>query len=107
MKKLNLVAVICVSCLAVAGQTHHFSQFYSTPLLVNPAATGLTAGPYRLAGNYRSQWNAGGSPYTTFTFSGDAHILSQSLPEGNRLGLGLVLLNDKTLDGAVQTNGLS
>lgn len=97
----------CAFCSLTKAQTYHFSQFYSTPLLINPAATGLTPGPYRIAANYRSQWNASGSPYTTFTFSGDAHILQNKLADGNKLGLGLVVLNDKTMDGAIQTNNLA
>jgi type IX secretion system PorP/SprF family membrane protein len=107
MKKIILFVAACAFCFLSKAQTYHFSQFYSTPLLINPAATGLTDGPYRLAGNYRSQWNAGGSPYTTFTFSGDAHILQNKLADGNKLGLGLVVLNDKTMNGAVQTNNLA
>jgi len=88
------------------AQTSHFSQFYSTPLLINPAATGLTAGPYRLAANYRTQWSGAGSPYRSLTFSGDAQIMNGLLPEGNRLGLGLTIVNDKTMEGAVQANAL-
>ena len=107
MKKYLLLAIgIAVSVIAKT-QTPHFSQFYSTPLLINPASTGLTPGLFRLAGNYRSQWNAGGSPYTTMTFSGDAQILSGNLPEGNILGAGLAFVNDKTMDGVVQMNGIT
>lgn len=107
MKTLSLVVLGLILGLTAATQSTHFSQFYSTPLLINPASTGLTPGPYRVAGNYRSQWNAGGSPYTTFTFSGDAQILSASLTEGNILGIGAYLVNDKTMDGAVQSNSLA
>lgn len=107
MKKYILFVAALVFCSFASAQTYHFSQFYSTPLLINPAATGLTAGPYRLASNYRSQWNASGSPYTTFTFSGDAHVMKDKLADGNTLGLGLVFLNDKTMDGVVQTNQLA
>lgn len=89
------------------GQSTHFSQFYSTPLLINPASTGLTTGPYRVAANYRSQWNDAGSPYKTFTASGDAHLMQDRLPEGNKLGIGLVFVNDQTLEGAVQGNSLA
>lgn len=106
MKKILLVAICVAGCLVAKTQSTHFSQFYSTPLLVNPAATGLTPGPYRLAGNYRSQWNAAGSPYTTITFSGDAQLLSSQISEGNILAGGLTFVNDKTMDGAVQTNNL-
>lgn len=107
MKRIALFVVACTLYHAVVGQTYHFSQFYSTPLLVNPANTGLTQGPYRISSNYRSQWNDGGSPYTTFTISGDAHILQDRLTEGNTLGVGLVFLNDKTMSGAVQTNSFA
>src|SRR5689334_21398118 len=106
MKKFLLVTLSIAVGVAAKTQSTHFSQFYSTPLLVNPAATGLTPGPYRLAGNYRSQWNASRFPYKTFTFSGDAKILSNQVTEGNILGAGLTFVNDKTMDGAVQTNNL-
>jgi type IX secretion system PorP/SprF family membrane protein len=106
MKKTLLIILSVAIFEDVKTQSTHFSQFYSTPLMVNPASTGLTPGPYRLAGNYRSQWNAAGSPYTTFTFSADAKILTGQLVEGNILGAGLTFVNDKTMDGAVQTNNL-
>ncbi len=104
MKKGIFIIAAIVVCSICNAQSYHFSQFYSTPLLINPASTGLTPGPYRVAANYRSQWNTAGSPYRTFTFSGDMHVMQEQLPEGNTLGLGLVFLNDKTMDGAVQTN---
>src|SRR5215212_889052 len=107
MKKVILFIASCAGCFIAVAQSFHFSQFYSTPLLVNPASTGATGGPYRFAANYRSQWKNEGSPYTTFTASGDGHILTESLPAGNVLGLGLTFLNDKALDGVVQTNSLS
>ncbi len=107
MKTTMILFAGCLLGYFAKAQTHHFSQFYSTPLLINPAATGLTAGPYRVAANYRSQWSAGGSPYTTFTFSGDAHALTSKIAEGNTLGLGFAFVNDKTMDGAVQTNNFA
>ena len=107
MKKIFLFIASYAGCLVAGAQTNHFSQFYSTPMLVNPATTGNTAGPYRFAANYRSQWQNEGTPYTTFTASGDAHILKNALSEGNVLGLGLTFVNDKALDGAIQTNSFS
>ncbi|MBL7696541.1 MAG: PorP/SprF family type IX secretion system membrane protein [Chitinophagaceae bacterium] len=104
MKKLLFVIALVSGSIIAEAQTYHLSQFYSTPMLVNPATTGNTAGPYRFAANYRSQWKNEGSPYTTFTASGDAHILKN---EGGVLGMGLVFLNDKVMDGVVQTNRIS
>lgn len=107
MKSLLFFIAAVTLGISVNGQSTHFSQFYSTPLLINPASTGLTQGPYRVGGNYRSQWNDAGSPYKTFTASGDAHILQDRLTEGNILGIGLVFVNDQTLEGAVQGNSLA
>ena len=107
MKKLIFLFATSLFAIVTYGQSTHFSQFYSTPLLINPASTGLTYGPYRIASNYRSQWNDAGSAYKTFTISGDAQILKNKMAEGNILGLGLTLVNDKTLEGAVQSNSLA
>ncbi|HUQ67449.1 MAG TPA: PorP/SprF family type IX secretion system membrane protein [Flavitalea sp.] len=107
MKKIILFIASCAGCLITDAQSFHFSQFYSTPMLVNPASTGATAGPYRFAANYRSQWKNEGTPYTTFTASGDAHVLKNALSEGNALGVGLTFLNDKNMSGLVQTNSFS
>lgn len=107
MKRTLFFLIVCFCSSTGMAQSSHFSQFYSTPMLINPAATGLTAGPYRIASNYRTQWNDGGSPYKTFTISGDAQILRDRLTDGNKLGIGLALVNDKTMQGAVQTNNLA
>ena len=106
-KKIFLFIASCAGCLVAGAQTYHFSQFYSTPMMVNPANTGNTGGPYRFAANYRSQWQNEGTPYTTFIASGDAHVLKGVLGEGNTLGLGLTFLNDKAMDGLMVTNSFS
>ena len=38
-----------------SAQDPHFSQFFSSPLTLNPAFTGKFFGTYRVAGNYRNQ----------------------------------------------------
>jgi type IX secretion system PorP/SprF family membrane protein len=107
MKKIFLFIATCAGGFLASAQSYHQSQFYSTPLLVNPAFTGNTGGPYRFAANYRSQWRNEGTPYTTFTASGDAHILKNELSENSVLGIGLTFLNDKVLDGVIQTNSFA
>jgi type IX secretion system PorP/SprF family membrane protein len=107
MKKVFLFITSCAFGFIANAQSYHQSQFYSTPLLVNPAFTGSTGGPYRFAANYRSQWRNEGTPYTTFAASGDAHILKNALSANSVLGLGLTFLNDKVLDGVVQANSFS
>ena len=106
MKKLCFSILVMLPLITMA-QSYHFSQFYSTPLLVNPAFTGFTGGNYRVATNYRSQWSGGGSPYTTSSLSFDVSPLRGKLDEGNKLGVGLSIMNDKSFEGAVQANSLA
>lgn len=40
---------------SVQAQDPHFSQFYSAPLQMNPALTGVFPGEYRFIANYRTQ----------------------------------------------------
>jgi len=47
------------------GQDLHFSQFYETPMLRNPALAGLFNGDIRVQGVYRNQWNSISFPYQT------------------------------------------
>jgi type IX secretion system PorP/SprF family membrane protein len=107
MKKLSvsLYFLIMISVLSQA-QSYHFSQFFSTPLLTNPAHTGFTNGPYRVASNFRSQGMSGGSPYFTGYLSGDISPFKKYLPAGHKAGLGMYVMNDKSLSGALQTNSI-
>src|SRR5436190_20013329 len=78
------------------AQSYHFSQFYSTPLLNNPASTGNIEGPFRAAANFRSQWAQGSSPYLTSSLSLDTKIFRNSISENNRAGAGIYFMNDQS-----------
>lgn len=49
------ICFLCVVWLA-QGQDLHHSQFYTSPLNVNPGLTGVFNGDFRAALNYRAQW---------------------------------------------------
>jgi hypothetical protein len=54
------------------AQDVHFSQYFTSPMTLNPALTGLTQSDYRMAANYRTQWGSvNNAPYTTATVSYD------------------------------------
>ena len=73
------------------AQDIHFSQFYDSPLNLNPATTGDFDGSYRLVGNFRRQWTSVSSnPFRTTSFSADAHDFLKA----KNFGLGLVLFQD-------------
>jgi len=54
--KISIIAFMLVVSTIVGAQDIHFSQFYNSPLTLNPAYTGAFNGDYRFAGIYRSQW---------------------------------------------------
>jgi type IX secretion system PorP/SprF family membrane protein len=75
------------------SQDIHFSQFFETPLLRNPALAGIFSGDLRIQGVYRTQWNSVTVPYQTGSVNAE-----YKLPVGNSndfLSLGGEVLYDK------------
>lgn len=72
-KKIAIIFILVFSLKSVKGQDPHFTQFYATPLFLNPAFTGLTY-EHRVALNYRNQWPAIKHAYTTYMASYDYNI---------------------------------
>jgi type IX secretion system PorP/SprF family membrane protein len=110
MKKNILTLLLSAVAFSARAQDVHFSQYFSSPLTLNPALTGLLDGTYRVAANYRSQWaSVSGNPYLTGTISYDMALLKQKLPEGDAIGMGIMGLYDKAGDGGLinTTVGLS
>jgi type IX secretion system PorP/SprF family membrane protein len=86
-----ILLLLCMEQRSVKAQDVHFSQFFSAPLLVNPANTGMSGGFPRVAANYRNQWSKTGIPFRTTYISMDG-----GLPvTGNRISLGGALIHDK------------
>jgi type IX secretion system PorP/SprF family membrane protein len=101
-----LIPVLAALLLAVGAnaQDPGFSQFFASPLTLNPALTGKFNGVVRVAGNYRNQWPSINNAFITSTISVDAPILRNKLPENDTWGLGLMGMNDKTAGGALNSN---
>ncbi len=85
MKKpvsLSFIAAVALSVLSVlsgSAQDIHFSQFFETPLLRNPALSGIFTGDVRVQSVYRSQWKSVTDPYQTTSLNGE-----YKLPLGKR-----------------------
>jgi len=73
----SLVGILTV--VSLRGQDIHFSQFYMSPLTLNPALTGVQNCNTRIVGNYRNQWASvlGNAAYNTYSVSYD-----QKMPVG-------------------------
>ncbi len=102
MMKAFALQVLLLTGMSLSAQDVHFSQFYSTPLVVNPAMTGIIDGKMRISNNYRSQWGSTGSGYSTFHISGDMP-LGRSRYKNNYFGIGLLLYQDKSGDAKFTT----
>jgi type IX secretion system PorP/SprF family membrane protein len=110
MKKwFQIWMLLVLSTNVVFAQDPSFSQFFASPLTLNPALTGKFNGDLRIAGNYRNQWPTVNKAYVTSTISIDLPILQNKLREGDRWGMGVLAMTDKTANGILNSNyfGLS
>lgn len=92
---------------AVKAQDPGFSQFFASPLTLNPALTGKFNGVVRVAGNYRNQWPSINNAFITSTISVDAPIMRNKLPDNDTWGIGLMAMTDKTSSGILTSNYVS
>ncbi len=68
----SIIIFLLVSGLSVFAQDKHFSQFYASPILINPALSGAFDGKYRVGVIYRDQWRGAlDNPFVTFAASLD------------------------------------
>lgn len=95
MKIRNLFfAILLVICGKLSAQDYHFSQFFDTPLLMNPTLTGVFNGDQRAILYYRNQWSSIMNPFRTFGFSFDSRLWKNA-SESGYLAIGLSVMNDK------------
>ncbi len=77
MKKIFLaLGLFVILSTSLSAQDIHFSQFYMSPLQLNPAMTGVMNCNSRMVANYRNQWAAvaGAYAYNTYSASYDQKI---------------------------------
>jgi type IX secretion system PorP/SprF family membrane protein len=100
-----VVLLICVSGVTpVRAQDPHFSQYFNSPMTINPALIGKDVGDWRLLGVFRSQWwSASVAPYTTTSIS-----LEKSVHSGaggkSIFGFGFSMLTDASNSGLLKNN---
>lgn len=98
--------VLSLLAVNVSGQGLNFSQYFNTPMLVNPANTGFNPDfDYRIGGNYRNQWASVGNPFRTMSLWGDTKLFGNRFENG-WMGVGASLYSDRAGSGnLVSTNG--
>ena len=80
----------------IFAQDIHFSQFYFSPLTLNPALAG-TNGDLQVQTNYKNQWRSVADAYKTFSVSFDMKFMQKKWKNGF-MGVGLNIFNDKAGD---------
>ena len=93
-RKIGLFIVLLGLGFSAQAQDIHFSQFYMSPLNLNPAFTGVMNCNGRVSGNYRNQWASilKNNAFSTFSASYD-----QKIPVGRSdyFGAGITLWRDQ------------
>ena len=75
MKRVKIfMCVFGLIAIQAKAQDPSFSQFFSSPLNINPALTANINADWRVIANFRNQWIGPASPYITGTISYDAKM---------------------------------
>jgi type IX secretion system PorP/SprF family membrane protein len=109
--KIGVITLIMVLGLFantdLKAQDQHFSQFFTNPLLYNPANTGYFNGNYRVGVNYRAQWpfaiNGKLVTYQNYSAFTDFSFLEKVVNKVDFAGIGAYALSDQAGDGNLKT----
>ena len=107
---ITAILVSLLQSMTAHAQDPAFSQFFSSPLNINPALTANINADWRVISNLRNQWIGPASPYMSGTASFDRKIFQNKMagvPEGNVWGIGGMLLYDYAFSGIVKSTYLS
>lgn len=100
--------ILLITFQTLQAQDPRFSQFYATPLQLNPAMTGVYEGQFRFTANYRELYNSilGSQAFRTIAAGFD---IRQQVNRGNYAGFGLNVMRDAAgvSNFTRQTAGLS
>ncbi len=91
---LALLGLCLMQGRASAQADIHFSQFYETSILRNPALTGVFASDYKVGVYYRNQWSTISHPFVTTLASGEGRVSVSSTSE-DFFSFGLLGYTDK------------
>ncbi len=107
MRLLSLILFFLILLIKVNAQDPHFSQFFASPLTLNPALTGKFDGNLRVAGNYRNQWPTINRAFTTTTVSIDFPVMRNHIAPTDTWGVGFLGYSDQSANSALKFNYLS
>jgi len=99
MRSLVIIIFTIGLFFSSQAQDKHFTQFYASPLTLNPALTGAFDGKYRVGLNFRDQWRGAlDEPFRTFSTSLEVKFpLKQffKFAKKDNVAIGLLFFSDK------------
>src|SRR5580704_7122854 len=100
------LAVLCLLSMVngLWSQDIHFTQFFTNPLILNPAQTGNFQGNYRIGFNFKGQWPfaINSSAYTYHTESPYVDLsFGENKIKSGWMGVGFNFVNDEAGDGVL------
>ena len=91
---------LCLSWTPGRAQDPVYSQFFATPIQINPAFAGLSEDAH-ISSVYRLQWPGISASYNTFALGYDQFF------DASNLGLGFQINRDAAGNGALGTSRIS
>ncbi|MBT8230981.1 MAG: PorP/SprF family type IX secretion system membrane protein [Saprospiraceae bacterium] len=99
--KIAFFKMLCICYFNnIQAQDIIFSQYYNSPVHINPAFAGIVSYP-NFTANHRSQWLSINKAYTTYAVTYDQHFKKMNS------GLGFVALTDSQGNGSIKTTKFS
>ncbi len=98
IKILGILFFSFLCAVTAYGQDPVYSQYYNSPILINPAFAGNTRGAL-VSTTYRNQWPSINNAYTTYSVTYDQRWNKSS-------GVGLYVTADDSGNGALKTTKL-
>jgi type IX secretion system PorP/SprF family membrane protein len=102
------IHIFILTLILITGDIHaqdpHFSQFFVSPLALNPAYAGKFDGTYRFSGNFKKQWPLINNAFTSGAAAIDFPLLSNRITEMDTWGVGLMAINDRSGNGILNNS---
>lgn len=104
-KFASLLLLGLLQGFASIAQDIHFSQFYETTVLRNPALTGIFSDDFKAGVVYRNQWSSIGYPFKTMLASAETRFAINHT-QTDFLTVSALFYSDKAGQAALKTTGI-
>ena len=95
----TLLLLILISTESLQAQDPQFTQYYSSPIYLNPSFAGATR-QHRVAMNYRNHWSSLPQAFVTYAVSYDYNI------KNSASSVGVIAMNDRAGTAGLQSTSI-